>query len=392
MIGVVNRLGAPVTTPAGVAVLGHILTHGPIARIDVAKAIGLSQAAVTKAVIPLMDGGYVVEIAVDRSDAGVGRPVSPLVISATRAYAIGVKVTSTEAIGVITDLQARILATVHLPLGSTDVDEVVSAIETVVGRLFEAHPVERTRVAGVGVSVSGDVNPRSGVIRHSPHMGWRDVDLAALLDTRLGLPVLVENDVRALTIAEHWFGLGIDASSFAVVTIGTGVGCGIFVNGDVVAGAYGVSGEIGHLPLAGSNLICTCGRRGCVETVASSGAILERIRVLTGIAVDMDAAVELAHSGDESARTAFAEAGEVIGSALAAMVNLVGPELVVIAGEGVTDYDLYGTYIQKAFSEHAFGAAAECVLETRSHSFDNWARGSAAAVIRGFVRSGLAGA
>ncbi len=91
------------------------------------------------------------------------------------------------------------------------------------------------------------------------------------------LPVVVTNDVRALTVAEHWFGVGVDADSFAVVTIGSGVGCGLYINGEVVSGAYGVSGELGHLPLAPGDLVCTCGRRGCVETVASSDAILARV-------------------------------------------------------------------------------------------------------------------
>ncbi len=389
MSDVIRRMDAAVSTRAGVAVLSRILTHGPIARIEIARSTGLSQAAITKAVIPLIDGGFVSEIALDRYDAPAGRPVNPLVISAARAYAVGVKITATEAIGVVTDLRAMILATVHRSLTSSTVDEVVDTVESVVSELFQKHPVDRNRVAGVGVTVSGDVNPQSGVIRHSPLLGWRDVALASLLDTRLALPVFVENDVRALTIAEHWFGLGVDAASFAIVTIGTGVGCGIFTNGDVVSGAYGVSGEIGHLPLAAGDLLCTCGRRGCVETVASSQAIVTRIREKTGAEVDIAGAIDLARAGDEDARAAFAAAGEVIGSALAAMVNLVGPELVVIAGEGVADYDLYGAHIQRTFSEHAFGAAAQCTLEVRSHSFDDWARGGAAAVIREFVWSGI---
>jgi predicted NBD/HSP70 family sugar kinase len=386
---VIKRMDAAVSTRAGVAVFSRIMTHGPIARIEIARATGLSQAAITKAVVPLIDGGFVAEIAVDRFDAGVGRPVNPLVISPNRVYAVGVKITASEAIGVITDLRATILATVHRSLSSSTVAEVIDTVDTVVAELFQKHPVARSMVAGVGVTVSGDVDPQSGVIRHSPLLGWRDVDLAALLDTRLALPVFVENDVRALTIAEHWFGLGVDAASFAVVTIGTGIGCGIFTNGDVVSGAYGVSGEIGHLPLAAGNLLCTCGRRGCVETVASSQAIVTRIQNETGTQVDLAGAIDLVRAGDGHARAAFAAAGEVIGSALAAMVNLVGPELVVIAGEGVADYDLYGAHIQRTFSEHAFGAAAQCTLEVRSHSFDDWARGAAAAVIREFVRSGL---
>jgi predicted NBD/HSP70 family sugar kinase len=218
-------------------------------------------------------------------------------------------------------------------------------------------------------------------------MGWKDVALASQLEQRLAIPVTVENDVRALTVAEQLFGLGVDASSFAVVTIGAGIGCGIFVNGDVIQGAHGVSGEIGHLPLAPGNLVCSCGRRGCVETIASSQAIIDSVQRATGTGpLTMQQVIDLAHAGDAAASTAFADAGDTIGAALAALVNLIGPELVIIAGEGVTEYDLYATRIRTTFSEHAFGSALDCDIVIQSHTFDDWARGAAVAVIREIAR------
>lgn len=380
------RLSGPAATPAAVAVFSRIITHGPVPRIEISRATGLSQAAVTKAVTPLIEGGYVHETSGPRDAQGAGRPVNPLVVVADRALAIGVKITADEVIGVVTDLRARILDSVHRQLGSVEVVEVLATVVEVVESLRSSR-----RVIGVGVAVSGDVDPTSGVIRLSPLLGWRDVSLGVELERSLGLPVVVENDVRALTIAEHWFGMGVDAASFAVITIGAGVGCGIYTNGEVVAGAYGVSGEIGHLPLARSDLVCTCGRRGCVETVASSQAIVRRMHALTGRELQLGEIVDLAHDGDPAARQAFAEAGEVIGSALAAMVNLVGPQLVVIAGEGVAEYDLYADHIRHAFQDHAFGAAGDCELVVRSHTFDDWARGAAVTVLRNMVRAGLDG-
>ena len=385
------RLTGPASTPAGVAVFSRIITHGPVPRIEISRATGLSQAAVTKAVTPLIEGGYVGETSAQRDAVGAGRPVNPLVVIADRAFAIGVKITADEVIGVVTDLRARIIDSVHRPLSSVDVAEVLATVIAVVQSLRSSSGVHPERVMGVGVAVSGDVDRNSGVIRLSPLLGWREVSLGLELESRLGLPVVVETDVRALTIAEHWFGMGVDAASFAMVTIGAGVGCGIYTNGEVVAGAYGVSGEIGHLPLAGGDLICTCGRRGCVETVASSQAIVRRMHALTGRDCELSEIVDLAHNGDPAARQAFAEAGEVIGSALAAMVNLVGPQLVVIAGEGVAEYDLYADHIRHAFHDHAFGAASNCELVVRSHTFDDWARGAAVTVLRNMVRAGMPG-
>nr|WP_203590338.1 ROK family transcriptional regulator [Streptomyces sp. SID13031] len=392
----------PLATPAGVEVLTRILTQGPIPRVEIARRTGLSQAAVTKAVAPLIEAGFVTDQPVPgpadgdgggggiRAELGIGRPVSPLTVIPDSISVIGLKVTPTDLIGVTTDFRAGIRAVRHQQVTDTSPESVIKRLAELAKELIEtlADPADPAGpLIGIGVAVSGDVDARHGVVRDSPFMGWRDIPVASLLSDQVKVPVVVSNDVRALTVAEHWFGVGVDADSFAVVTIGSGVGCGLYINGEVVSGAHGVSGELGHLPLAPGDLVCTCGRRGCVETVASSDAILARVRETTGQQdLDLSGAIDLAHSGDAHAREAFDRAGEVIGSALAAMVNLVGPELVVIAGEGVTDYDLYDQRMRQAFAEHAFGAAGDCRLMLRSHTFDDWARGAATTVIRSYVK------
>ena len=374
--------------------LTRILTQGPIPRVEIARRTGLSQAAVTKAVAPLIDSGFVTDQAASPVDVdsqlGIGRPVSPLTVVPSSVSVIGVKVTPTSLIGVTTDFTAGILNIRHEELDDTDPDVVIDRLAAHVKALInslKSGTAVAGPLAGIGIAVSGDVDAAHGVVRDSPLMGWRGVPVAELLGERVRVPIVVSNDVRALTVAEHWFGVGVNADSFAVVTIGSGIGCGLYINGEVVSGAYGVSGELGHLPLAPGDLVCTCGRRGCVETVASSDAILARTRETTGRAdLDLPGAIKLAHEGNEQAREAFDRAGEVIGSALAAMVNLVGPELVVIAGEGVAESDLYEDRMRRAFAEHAFGAAGDCRLMLRSHTFDDWARGAAATVIRSYVR------
>lgn len=372
--------------------LTRILTQGPIPRVEIARRTGLSQAAVTKAVAPLIETGFVTDQATTPPEVelGIGRPVSPLTVVPSSVSVIGVKVTPTGLIGVTTDFTAGILTVRHETLDDTApeavIDRLAELAKALIGSLKSGEAMAGPLI-GIGVAVSGDVDATHGVVRDSPLMGWRGVPVAELLGKRIKVPIVVTNDVRALTVAEHWFGVGVNADSFAVVTIGSGIGCGLYINGEVVSGAYGVSGELGHLPLAPGDLVCTCGRRGCVETVASSDAILARTRETTGRAdLDLAGAIKLAHEGDEHAREAFDRAGEVIGSALAAMVNLVGPELVVIAGEGVAEYDLYEERMRQAFADHAFGAAGDCRLMLRSHTFDNWARGAAATVIRSYVR------
>jgi predicted NBD/HSP70 family sugar kinase len=379
--GQVNDLERiPVTAPASVAVFRRILTHGPTGRTDVARATGISQAAVTRAVNALLEAGFVQESDSEKSDTAVGRPTIPLMVVRDRSYIAGIKVTAERTYGVLTDLTGEPLAREDVANPSTEVDAVLGSVEEIVKLLRSKSP--GGRLDGVGVAISGDVDRLAGVVRQSPLLGWEDVAIRSLLEARLGVPVTVENDVRALTASERVFGAGVDVESFAIVTIGAGIGCGIFVNGNIVDGAFGVSGEIGHLPLGPEHLVCSCGRRGCVETVASSGAILDRIRAeRRQPELTMDDAFRLAHAGESHAVAAFSAAGEMIGLALATLANLIGPDLIVISGEGVAEFDLYADRVRSVFARHAFGSASNCAISLRSHTFDDWASGAAVTVI-----------
>jgi predicted NBD/HSP70 family sugar kinase len=384
----VTRPRLPPASPAAIDVLTRILTSGPIPRVDIARQTGLSQAAVTKAVAPLVEAGFVaLDGARGRPDAP-GRPVTPLRVVAESVTVIGVKITADEAIGVATDFGATILDTEHRRMARHTPAQVVRTVQAVVAALVRRLGERAEQLVGIGVSVSGDVDTAHGIVRDSPKLGWHDVALRELLEERLDRPVRIDNDVHALTIAEQWFGVGAgDVDSFVIVTIGSGIGCGLYLNGDVVNGSFGVSGELGHLPLADQGLTCECGRVDCVETIASSAAIVRAVQAATGRTdLDMDAIVELAHAGQPDAVAAFDRAATAIGRAIAVVANLTGPEVAVIEGESVADFDVYETTVRKTFAAQAFGAAAQCRIELRPHTFDAWARGAAASVIRSFVR------
>ena len=378
--------GFPLDTPAVVDVFTEVLKRGPIARIEIAKRTGLSQAAVTKAVAPLIVRGLL--SAHDNMRlTQPGRPVQPISVNESAQLAIGVDVRASEIFAVVTTMRANVIHSVHRSLLGTTVDAVTDAVAAAVTTLLGTLGTDAGRVMGVGVAVSGDVDKRTGIVRNSPRLNWLNVPLEQVLRERLELPVVIDNDVRALAIAEEWFGIGVDADSFAIVTIGAGIGCGLYVNGDVVEGAYGVAGELGHLPLGPAELVCSCGRRGCVETVASSSAILQAIRTSKHDSLlSMREAVELARTGDPDAVTIFEQAARIIGAALATMANLVGPSVILVAGESVTDYDLYEQRIRDSFDEHTFASAGECKIVTQSHTFENWARGAAASLIRASVK------
>ncbi|MGW1613640.1 ROK family transcriptional regulator [Streptomyces sp. NPDC002285] len=378
----------PANTPAASQIFTTVLSHGPLTRLEVARRAGLSPAAVTKAVRPLIEAGYLVEDADETARPALGRPANPVRVDGGRALFIGIKVTGDEVIAVLTDLCCRIRVARHAPLPDREPKRVLASVAELAGGLLAEAGDSGVPVLGLGIAVSGDVDRGAGVVRYSPFLEWRDVPLAELAAATTGLPVTVDNDVRALTVAEQWFGAGVGLSDFAVVTVSAGIGCGLVVHGRVVAGAHGVAGEIGHVTVDPAGPPCHCGNRGCVEAIAGDAAIVRRIRETTGVEVtDTAEAVALAHRGVAGAREAYARAGEAIGRGIATVANLLGPERVIISGEGLAAYDLFAEQIRDAFAAAAFGSADRCDVQTRPLPFEEWARGAAATAIQSFIRA-----
>ncbi|GHE92535.1 ROK family transcriptional regulator [Streptomyces werraensis] len=376
----------PAHTPAASQIFTTVLTHGPLTRQETARRTGLSPAAVTKAVRPLIEAGFLVEDAGAEVRPAVGRPANPVRVDGGRALFVGLKATGDEIIGVLTDLCCRIRVARRVPLSGRAPREVLQVAADLVRELLTEAEGFGVRILGLGIAVAGDVDRATGTVRWSPFLNWHDVPLAGLAEEVSGLPVTVENDVRALTVAEQWFGDGVGLSDFAVVTVGAGIGCGLVVHGRVVPGAHGVAGEIGHVPVVPDGPPCHCGDRGCLEAVASDAAITARVREVTGVPVaDAAEALALARQGNEGARAVYARAGEAIGRGIATVANLLGPERVIISGEGLAAYDLFAGQIRDAFTAAAFGSAARCEVRTRPLPFEEWARGAAATAIQSFV-------
>ncbi|MEU3985974.1 ROK family transcriptional regulator [Streptomyces sp. NPDC026672] len=376
----------PANTPAASQIFTTVLSQGPLTRLELARRAALSPAAVTKAVRPLIEAGYLAEDVDEETRAGLGRPASLLRVEGGRALFIGIKMTGDQLFGVLTDLCCRILLARQVPLADRAAKAVLAATADLVHELLIEADGFGVRVMGLGIAVSGDVERAEGVVRYSPFLDWRDVPLAELAAATTGLPVTVDNDVRALTVAEQWFGAGVGLSDFAVVTVGAGIGCGLVVHGRVVAGAHGVAGEIGHVTVDPAGPLCHCGNRGCVEAIAGDAAIVARIREATGTDVsDTTDALGLARQGDAGAREAYARAGEAIGRGIATVANLFGPERVIISGEGLAAYDLFAEQIRDSFAAAVFGSAAQCDVQTRPLPFEEWARGAAATAIQSFI-------
>jgi predicted NBD/HSP70 family sugar kinase/biotin operon repressor len=374
--------GSQARTQAQVFAL--ILTKGPLSRSDVSRLTGLSQATITKAVKPMIASGYVIEE--QERAQGPGRPVIPLRASSDSHYVVGFKLTAHELVGVVTNPQAEVLVSAHRSLEQPAPEQAVGAIADLTEELLGARPRFRARAEGLGVGLGGHVDERSGTLRYSPLLGWRDVPLARMLEEATGLPTVVENDVNALAVAEQWFGAGKDVPNFAVVTVGAGVGCGLVLDNDLFLGATGMAGELGHVAVVPDGEPCRCGNRGCLETVASDDAILKAVRAGGARAATIAEAAALAREGDAAARRAFARAGEALGRGIAALLNLVNPARIVLSGEGVVASDLLLESLRLSLERHAFSSVAgDCEIVTRPLADETWARGAAANVLRHLI-------
>lgn len=356
----------------------EVLRHGPLPRADLARRLGLSAGSLTRLTRPLLDAGLLVE-GTTAVHVRTGRPSLPLDVRPSPHRLIGVKITGDELFGVVTDLRAAVLGTGNRRLPARSPAAVISAVADLVATLRDGRP----GVVGVGVGVGGLVTARRHVVV-APFLGWRDVPLAALVAEATGLPTVVENDVRALTAAEHWFGAGRGLHSFALVTIGAGVGAGIVVHDRLVEGAHGAGGAVGHHRVGGGG-VCAQGHRGCAHGVLSSTAIVGRIGAALGRRIDYAQALELARDGVPAARTVVAEAGRALGRIVADLA-VFDPELVILSGDGV---DLVGparAELDAELAEHREPGVAAPRIVVRPFPFTDWARGAAAVAVQDLVR------
>ncbi|HEV6954594.1 MAG TPA: ROK family transcriptional regulator [Promicromonospora sp.] len=371
----------PALSPAATRVLRQLVLHGDATRTALAHDTGLTAGAITRAVRPLLEAGLLDETG-ERvpAEGAPGRPATTVTLRARAHQVVGVKLPADRLFGVVADLRCGVLDEASVPVDDPRPEAVVERVAELVAGLRAGRP----EVGGVGLATAGDVD--AGHVAYSPFLGWRDVPLRDQVAARTGLPTTVENDVRALLTGERWYGVGRGLSSLALVTVGAGVGSALLVEGHVVRGHSGVAGEVGHVLVDPDGPPCHCGNRGCVEAIAGSRAILDRVAAAGLPATTLDEVARLARAGQPEAERVLAEAGRAVGTGIATVANLLGPEHVLITGEAVgTDYDVMEPHVREAFERHAFGSAARTALELRPLRFVDWARGAAACAVEDFV-------
>jgi predicted NBD/HSP70 family sugar kinase len=368
-------------------VLNMVRDHGSISRTSIAHSSHLSLATVSGITNELIEQGLIYEHEEGTSTGG-RRPIM-LALNPHAGLVAGAKLTETHVVVALTDLNADVVEQREIPIGEdTSYQAVLEVLANAVQQLREAHA--QLPVLGMGVGMAGGIDRKTGMCRFSPFLGWRDVPLRQLLEKRLGLPVVIENDVNTFTMAEKWFGEGVGVTDFLVITLGRGIGMGMVLNGQLYRGGCGGGGEFGHITVAPDGPQCDCGKKGCLEAFVSDPAILKRMRSALGRDLTMEQAVTVARQGDSTAHGIFAAAGRTLGTAIADLINIFNPPLLVVGGEGANALDLMLEPLQDALKADCFdGFFDDLRLVVEPWGDDAWARGAASLMLEELFRPTL---
>jgi predicted NBD/HSP70 family sugar kinase len=316
------------------AIVGTLLDHGPLARARIAELTGLSPAAVTRLTGRLLATGLLRELPPVLGPADSGRPRVPLDLADAARLTAGIHVGLLRTEIGLVGLRSEVLARVVLEHGSTAPEGIADQAADGVAALLAEHAAGRT-VLGAGATIGGRVDTHMGTVVEHASLGWQDVPFGRMLAERLPGPVKFDNIVRGLALAETRFGAAAGARSAVELFVGNIVGAALVIDGQVHHGPGSAAGWLTHLPVHGARGVpCSCGKRNCAQSVVSDAALLElaRERGIVSASARLEDLVELARSGDREASALLRERARTVGQIAALLLDIVNPELLVIAG------------------------------------------------------------
>lgn len=264
-----------------------------------------------------------------------------------KALAVGIDLGGTNIKGGLVAADGTVLIRKSIKTeAAKGVDHVVRRIAGLVKDVVAEGKVKADDVAGVCVGSPGPLDSHTGLISAAPNLHWKDVPLRDLLEPLVGMKVFVENDANAAGFGEGWVGAARGADCAILLTLGTGIGGGIVIGGDIWRGATDTGAELGHMTIRFDGPLCSCGNRGCIEAYASATAVARRMkeaveagresslkaRILAGEEVDSETIHHAAVAGDALSREIIEETGRLLGIAVASYVNIFNPDYVVLHG------------------------------------------------------------
>ncbi len=331
-------------TPRQLEVLRIIRDRGVLTRAEIAELLGSSASQVSRLTSPLISQRLVtVE---PRLPLVEGRPTELLTLADDTHYVVGLDIGGMAQDAVVTGLRGNVLGSAHAADAPPDSHAaIIERIERLIDVAIAAASVSDTQILGVGAGVRAIIDSVSGIITAGPETPawsplWADFDLRDQLSRALPWPsVVVDDTVRALAAAERRYGKAAGYDDFVYVLADTGIGATLMIDGHPYIGPGHLAGEIGHITLIPGGALCGCGRRGCVEQYASTSAMVEQGQQLDPSIMSINDMIASAESGNLHMRTILASGGAALGRAIAILLNLLSPALIVIGGRAITSRD-----------------------------------------------------
>ena len=347
------------------------LLQAPMSRVERANKLAISSMTATNLVRELTDDGLITAVAPPDTAKSVGRPRTTLQIKADAGYTIGIQM----GIGIywitLVDLHGRVI---RKDEHRFDIQQDATAVLATITEQIQAFKQQVIDsccpILGIGFGASGLVNKETGVNLYAPSLGWHNVPIKAQLEEATDLPVFVENNVRAMALAEAYFGAGKTADSLAFVFGRIGVGAGIVLNGRLWRGPQDGAGEIGHtiiIPYGGDQ--CSCGQTGCLETLVTQPILIKQVQELDQASISIDytqsdhqiyeAILNHARAGHAEINQLIQTMARYLGLAIANLINTLNPEIIFLGGMYAQGADLFVPLVQETVKQRAFGRLGE---------------------------------
>ena len=325
-----QRLNPALIRRLNVARVFHALRlAGAASQSELARLTGLDQATVSAVVRRLRDDGWLTTTAGNRAGRA-GRPPTLLTIDAAAGVLIGARL-EPGIVRVLTTTLVGEARTAWQGSAGRSVEDAMAAFATGVDASLRDIDASWSAVKAIGVGVPALMS-RDGRLAYGPNLRWRDVPLQARLAERWSVPVAVDNDSSAAALAEKLFGAARDARDFVVIAGHSGVGGALYLGGRLYRGSGGFAGEIGHVCVEPAGRRCGCGDRGCLEAYLTEAALADQLGERGRQLHSYEAIAAAAHGGDGVVREILDQAGERLGHVIADLIDVLDPELIVLAG------------------------------------------------------------
>jgi predicted NBD/HSP70 family sugar kinase len=315
------------------SVFEALLHRSPISRADLAKVTGLSKQTISEVIDAFEQQGLVHPIG--RTSGNVGRTAVLYELSPEGGHALGIDLGARRLTVALADIAGRVLAEADEPTDTRGGAWVLDQIARLADRLARDNHTHPSRIRSIVLATPGVVNPKSGAIEMAPNItGLGHLNVVGMLGEKLGSPVVFENDINLALLGEIWHGCAQHVANVAFLALGTGVGLGLYVNGQLARGENGAAGEIGYLPIGGDPLQAESRLQGCLEYQVGAAGVVRRYREAGG-AADVDSVKEVferAQAGDALAAGVVDETARLIALAAATVIATVDPQLLVLGG------------------------------------------------------------